>query len=141
MWTRSILAGRAIGSILTAAMVALTMTTTYIHLSLGGLLFTMNGLGYAALAAALVIGNAAPHPVVDRFSWLPRVGLAGYTAATIAGYLVMGPYFGLGWLTKGAELGILVLIALDVVRVYGSASGFVRSALVSLPRPRFLRPA
>lgn len=113
---------------LTAIIVGLTLTTAYIHLSLGGVLFTLNALGYAVLAAAFAVG-AIPHPLVSRFSWLPRVGLAGFTAVTIGAYLVMGPYFSLGWIAKAVEVGILVLLAADIVRVYGSPAGLVRTAL------------
>ena len=113
---------------LSAAIVALTLTTAYIHLSLGGVLFTLNALGYAGLAVALALGSI-PHPFISRFSWLPRVGLAGFTALTIGGYLVIGPYFSLGWIAKAVEVGILFLLAVDVVRVYGSPAGLVRAAL------------
>jgi hypothetical protein len=122
------------GVALTAAIVALTLTTAYIHFSLVGVLFTLNALGYLALAVALVVGAGAPHPLIDRFSWLPRLGLAGYTLVTIGAYLVMGPYFSLGWLAKGVEVAILALLAVDVLRVYGSPMGLVRAAFASLPR-------
>jgi hypothetical protein len=82
--------------IISAAIVALTLTTAFIHLTLGGLLFTLNAAGYAALALAWVVIATASHPLVRRFDWTPRVGLAGYTAVTIAGYLLIGPYFSLG---------------------------------------------
>jgi hypothetical protein len=116
---------------LTLAIVDLTLITAYIHLTLGGTLFTLNALGYAALAAALV-ASAIPHPFVRRFAWLPRVGLAGYTAITIGAYLVMGPYFTLGWVAKGIEVAILVLLGADLVRLYGSPAGLFRAALGSL---------
>jgi len=121
---------------LTAVTVGLTLATAYIHLGLGGLLFTMNATGYALLALALAIGSI-PHPLISRFSWLPRVGLAAFTAVTIGGYLVMGPYFSLGWIAKAVEVGILVLLAADVVRVYGSPAGLVHAALATFSdRPR-----
>jgi len=123
---------RPVAVALTIAIVGLTLTTSLIHLRLGGLLFTLNGLGYAALAAAFVVGAAAPHPFIARFSWLPRVGLAGYTATTIVGYLVIGPYFALGFITKGVEVAILTLLALDVVRVHGGARGLIRAAFASI---------
>jgi hypothetical protein len=130
---------RGFGVALTAVTVALTLTTAYIHLSLGGVLFTLNALGYAALAVALAIG-AIPHPLIARFSWLPRVGLAGFTAVTIVAYLVIGPYFGLGWIAKAVEVGILLLVAVDVVRVYGSPAGLVRAAMGTLRELRAGRP-
>jgi hypothetical protein len=126
------LRSRTAGIVLTTAIVALTLATANIHLGLGGLLFTMNGLGYLGLAALFVVGAAAPTPTIQRFSWFPRVALAGYAAMTIAGYLVMGPYFTLGWIAKGIEVALIALIAVDVVRVYGSPVGLVRSALQSV---------
>ena len=123
--------GRALAVGLTLAIVDLALITAYIHLTLGGTLFTLNALGYAALAAAMLI-SAVPHPFITRFAWVPRVGLAGYTAVTIVAYLVMGPYFTLGWVAKAVEVAILVLLAADLVRLYGSPAGLVRAALGSL---------
>jgi hypothetical protein len=126
------LRSRAFGALLTAGIVSLILATAYIHLSLGGLLFTLNGLGYVGLAGLVVIGAAAPIALVERFSWFPRIALAGYAALTISAYLVMGPYFSLGWIAKGIEVAIIVLVTVDVVRVYGSPIGLVRSALASV---------
>ena len=123
---------RAAGAVLTAAIVGLTLATAYIHSTLGGLLFTLNALGYLGLAALIVIGAAAPVAVVERFSWFPRLALIGYTAMTIAGYLVMGPYFGLGWIAKGIEVALIALLVVDILRVYGSPFGLVRTALASV---------
>ncbi len=127
-----ILRSRSAGAMLTAAIVGLTLATAYIHLNLGGLLFTLNGLGYVGLAGLIVIGAAAPFALVERFSWFPRLALIGYTAMTIAGYLVMGPYFSLGFIAKGIEVALVALLVVDVIRVYGSPMGFVRSALESV---------
>ena len=118
--------------IVAVAIVALTLTTAYIHLTLGGLLFTVNAAGYAALALAMVVIATVSHPLVRRFDWAPRVGLAGYTAVTIVGYLVIGPYFSLGWMAKAIEVAILALLAADIVRAYGSPAGLVRAALASV---------
>jgi len=123
---------RTAGFVLTAAIVGLTLATGYIHFGLGGLLFTLNALGYAGLAGLIVVGAAAPMPIVKRFSWFPRVALIGYAAMTIAGYLVMGPYFTLGWIAKGIEVTLIALLVVDVIRVYGSPKGLVRSALESV---------
>ena len=126
------LRSRTFGALLTAAIVGLTLATAYIHLGLGGLLFTLNGLGYIGLAVLIVIGAAAPIALVERFSWFPRFALAGYAARTIAGYLVMGPYFTLGFIAKGIEVVLITLLVVDVVRVYGSPLGLVRAALGSV---------
>ncbi|HEX7172117.1 MAG TPA: hypothetical protein VF365_05850 [Candidatus Limnocylindria bacterium] len=125
----SMLRSRPAGFVVTAAIVGLTLATANIHLGLGGLLFTLNALGYAGLAGLIVIGAAAPMPIVQRFSWFPRVALIGYTAMTIAGYLVMGPYFTLGFIAKGIEAVLITFLVVDVIRVYGSPMGLVRSAL------------
>jgi hypothetical protein len=114
------LRSRTAGAMLTAAIVGLTAATAYIHLGLGGLLFTLNGLGYIGLAGLIVIGAAAPF------------ALMGYTAMTIAGYLIMGPYFMLGFIAKGIEVALIGLLVLDVFRVYGSPMGLVRTAIESV---------
>ena len=123
---------RAAGAMLTAAIVALTGATAYIHLGLGGVLFTLNGLGYLGLAALVVIGAVAPIALVERFSWFPRIALMGFAAVTIVGYLIIGPYFTLGWIAKGIEVTLIVLLAVDILRVYGSPMGFVRTAVESV---------
>ena len=126
--------------IIVAAIVVLTLATAYIHLTLGGLLFTLNAIGYAALAVAMIVIAVVPHPLVRRFDWMPRVGLAGYTATTIAAYLVMGPYFSLGWAAKAMEVAILALLMADVLRAYGSPVGLVRAAFASVGLGRGTRP-
>ena len=128
----TLLRSRATGAVLTVAIVGLTLATAYIHSTLGGLLFTLNALGYLGLAGLIVIGAAAPVAVVERFSWFPRIALLGYTGMTIAGYLVMGPYFTLGFIAKGIEVALVALLVVDVFRVYGSPVGMVRSALDSV---------
>ncbi|MEO7295685.1 MAG: hypothetical protein ABIZ57_06050 [Candidatus Limnocylindria bacterium] len=115
---------------LTATIVELALITAYIHLTLGGILFALNAVGYAALATALVIG-AIPHPFIARLSWLPRIGLAAFTAVTIGAYLVIGPYFVLGWVAKAVEVAILTLLAADVMRVHGSLAGLARAAVAT----------
>lgn len=132
---------RLAGLALTAAIIELTLTTAYIHSTLGGLLFTLNAAGYLALAVAYGIAAALSHPLVARFSWLPRVGLAGYTLVTIGAYLVVGPFFSLGWVAKAVEVAILTLLAADVVRVYGTPGALVRAAWDSLPGSARMRAA
>jgi hypothetical protein len=132
---------RGAGLALTAAIVELTLTTAYIHLSLGGVVFTLNAAGYVALAVAMAVGGLGLHPLIARFSWLPRIGLAGYTALTIGGYLAIGPYFGLGWIAKAIEIAILTLLVADAVRVYGSPFGLIRTALASLSSRTRMHPA
>jgi hypothetical protein len=130
--TRTLLATRPAGAVLTVGIVALTAATAYIHLTLGGLLFLLNGLGYAGLIGLILLAATPPHPLIARFDWFPRVALIGYTAVTIGGYLVMGPYFTLGWITKGIEVALIALVVVDVVRVYGSPQGMLRRAIASV---------
>ena len=138
-----LLRNRAAGVLLSTVIVALTLATAYIHLGLGGLLFTLNGLGYLGLAGLFVIGAAAPIAIVRRFDWFPRLALIGYTGITIVGYLVMGPYFTLGFIAKGIEAALVAALVIDIVRVYGSPAGFIRTALGSIAPvvPSRFRPA
>jgi hypothetical protein len=133
-------ARRVAGLVMTAAVIELTLTTAYIHYSLGGLLFTLNAAGYAALAAGMALTAIYPVGLLGRLGWLPRLGLAGYTLVTIGGYLMIGPYFPLGWVAKGVEVAILTLLAADVALVYGSPRGLIGAAVSSL-RPGQPRPA
>lgn len=118
--------------LLTGVILELTLATALIHLSLGGTLFVLNGAGFVALAAAYTIAATVPIPIVRRFGWLPRIGLAGYAAITIGAYLVLGPYFALGWITKAIELAVVGLALADLLVTYGSPLGLVRAATGSL---------
>jgi hypothetical protein len=118
---------RAGGFALTAGIVELTLTTAAVHASLGGLLFTLNAAGYVALATAIIAAATIRHPLVRRFSWLRRIALAGYTGVTIGAYLVMGPYFALGWVAKAIEVAIVTLVAADLIRVHGGPTGLWRA--------------
>jgi hypothetical protein len=132
MTVQTLLTTRTAGAVLTIGIVALTAATAFIHLTLGGLLFLLNGLGYAGLIVLIVLAATAPHPLIARFDWFPRVALIGYAATTIVGYLAMGPYFALGWITKGIEVALIALVVVDVFRVYGSPQEMVRRAIASV---------
>ena len=99
------------GLVLLGATVGATLTTAYIHYTLGGLLFLLNALGYLAFAAALV----APLAFVQRLRPLVLLALAGYTGATIVGWALMGPYFPLAYVTKAVEVVLLALIAVQLL--------------------------
>ena len=90
------------------------------------------GLGYIGLAVLYVIGALAPTAMIQKFSWFPRIALMGYAAMTIVGYVVIGPYFTLGWIAKGIEVTLITLVGVDILRVYGSPKAFVRQALDSV---------
>jgi hypothetical protein len=107
----------------TVPIVELALTTAYVHVTLGGLMFTANAIGYAVLAGLYAIAAAADGTAFGRFGWMPRLALLGFTLATIAGYLAMGPWFTLGWVTKGVEVALVTLVAVDMARRYHSVAG------------------
>ena len=91
--------------IVRAAIVALVLATAYIHSTLGGLLFTLNAVGYVVAAVAIVI----PLALAVRFRWVVRVGLMGYAATAIVAWAVMGPYFSTAYIAKAIEVSLIVL--------------------------------
>ena len=101
--------------LLTGVILELTLATAIIHFSLGGTLFLLNAAGYMALGTAYLVGAALPIPAIRRYSWLPRLGLAAFASVTIVAYLVIGPYFTLGWVTKGIEVAIVMLVIADLL--------------------------
>jgi hypothetical protein len=105
-----------------AAIVALTLATGYIHFTLGGLLFTLNAVGYAVAAIAMI----APLALAVRFRWIVRVGLIGYAATAIVAWAVMGPYFSTAYIAKGIEVALIVVLAIDFARHDGSPLNVVR---------------
>ena len=113
---------RASDVIVRAAIVALILGTAYIHSTLGGLLFTLNALGYVVAAVVIVI----PLALAVRFRWIVRVGLMGYAATAIVAWAVMGPYFSTAYVAKAIEVSLIVLLAVDFVRHDGSPISVVR---------------
>ncbi len=101
--------------LLTGVILELTLATAFIHFTLGGTLFLLNALGYLALGAAYLAAVALPMPAIRRLGWLPRVGLAAFASVTIVAYLVVGPYFTLGWVTKGIELALVMVVIADLL--------------------------
>ena len=65
--------------VLRVAIVGLALSTAYIHSQLGGLLFTLNALGYLVAAVAMVI----PLALAVRFRWVIRLGPVSYTHLTL----------------------------------------------------------
>lgn len=124
-------ARRWAGAVLLLVILELTLATAYIHVGLGGPLFTLNAIGYLALATALSASAAVPF--LRPHGWLPRIGLAGYTLVTISAYLIIGPYFALGWIAKAIEVAIVGLILVDLLGTYRDLRGLWRAARESLP--------
>lgn len=106
---------------LRATVVCLTLATAAIHASLGGPLFTVNAVGYAALALALVLPG-----VFARGRWLTRVALLGFTLATILGWVAFGARFPLAYLDKAIEVVLVGFLALDIWFTDGGPIGVAR---------------
>ena len=101
---------------LRVAIVGLALATGYIHSTLGGLLFTLNALGYLVAAVAMVI----PLSLAVRYRWVVRLGLMGYAATTIIGWAIQGPYYSTAFIAKGIEVALIVLLAIDFARMDGN---------------------
>ncbi|HEX5012739.1 MAG TPA: hypothetical protein VFV72_01180 [Candidatus Limnocylindrales bacterium] len=113
---------------LRSGIVALTVATGLLHLSLGGLLFTLNGLGYLTAAVAMVI----PLELAIRYRGLVRIGLVVYAATTIVGWYLMGPRYETAYVAKAIEIGLIALLAVEIRRHDGSPVAIVRRALGDL---------
>jgi hypothetical protein len=99
--------------------VMLALATAYIHSTLGGLLFTLNAIGYTLGAAAM----GAPLEIARRYRWLVRIGLAGYAAVTIAAWAVQGPFYSTAYVAKAIEVALIALLAVDFARSGGLPIG------------------
>jgi len=93
--------------------IILTAATALIHFSLSiimgkfDLIFTLNGLGYLALLAALFLD--LPYARDNRK--LVRFAFIAFTAVTIIAWVFMGDKnWWLGWLDKVIELGLIGLL-------------------------------
>jgi hypothetical protein len=109
----------AFALITTTAVIGLTLATAWIHLQLGGLLFLLNALGYATLAAALVV----PMRILARDRWLVRLALLGFTGATIVGWAVMGPRYSTAYIAKAIEIAMVALLVAQLFRLDGGVRG------------------
>jgi hypothetical protein len=119
--------------VLRVAIVALTLATAYIHLTLGGLLFTLNAIGYVVGAAALVV----PIAIAVRYRWLVRIGLTGYAATTIAAWVIQPIFYPTAYLAKAIEVALITVLAIDFIRRDGNPIERIRHEIRSLlARPR-----
>jgi hypothetical protein len=115
------------GIALRFGIVALTLGTAYIHSTLGGLLFTLNSIGYVVAAIAMI----APITLAVRFRWVVRLGLMGYAATAIIGWAIMGPYYSTAFVAKGIEVALIILLAIDFLRADGNPVSVVRRELAT----------
>jgi len=98
------------GLTLRAAIVALALATGWIHSTLGGLLFSLNAVGYVVAAAAMV----APIGLAIRFRWFIRLGLIAYAATAIVAWYVMGPRYDIAYVAKAIEVALIALLLVEV---------------------------
>jgi hypothetical protein len=95
--------------------VLLTLATAMIHFYLNivmgrfDILFTLNGLGYLALLAALFL----PLPVVSRYRSIVRILFILYTLLTIILWIAFGMRDVLGYTTKAIEVALIALLLVD----------------------------
>ena len=110
------------GVALRFGIVALTLGTAYIHSTLGGLLFTMNAVGYTVAAVAMIV----PLALAIRFRWFVRLGLIGYALTSIVGWAIMGPRYDVAYVAKAIEVSLIFLLAIDFLRADGNPVNVVR---------------
>ena len=118
---------RAADVAIRAGIVVLALSTAYIHSTLGGLLFTLNAIGYVTAAVAMVI----PLALAVRFRWAIRLGLIGYAMTTILGWAIQGPYYETAYIAKAIEVALIVLVAVDFARMDGNPVAVVKRELAS----------
>ena len=128
---------RPLDVVIRIAIVGLTLATAYIHSTLGGLLFTLNALGYLVAAAAMAI----PLGLAIRFRWFIRLGLMGYAATAIVAWAVQGPYYPTAYVAKAIEVVLITLLAVDFARLDGNPISIVKSELALLAMKLGRRPA
>ena len=119
---------RASDVIVRVAIVGLALATGYIHSTLGGLLFTLNAVGYAVAAMAMIV----PLALAVRFRWVVRLGLIGYALTTIIGWAIQGPYFTTAYIAKAIEVALIVLLAVDFARMDGNPMNVIKREIAAL---------
>jgi hypothetical protein len=95
--------------------IALAIATALIHilLALGTsdittkIMFTLNGLGYIALVAALYLPRFAAHRRIIRWA------LMAFAAVTLLGWVVIGERNAVAYVDKAIEVALIVLLWLE----------------------------
>jgi hypothetical protein len=93
------------------AIIALTLATAGIHLSLNfpDPVFILNGLGYLGLLGALYLPVRRLRPHRHRV----RVVFIGYTALTILLWVAIGARTGLAYADKLIEVALIALLVIE----------------------------
>jgi hypothetical protein len=101
-------------TVIRIGIVLLTLATALVHLQLNfpDPVFILNGLGYLALLAALVL----PVPQVARHRNAVRWSLIGYTALTIFLWILFGARTPIGYTDKAMEVVLISLLLLEARR-------------------------
>src|SRR3954465_14437216 len=128
---------RPLDVVIRIAIVGLTLGTAYIHSTLGGLLFTLNAVGYVVAALAVVI----PLGLAIRFRRVGGPRLMGYAATAIAAWAIQGPYYSTAFIAKGIEVVLITLLAVDFARMDGNPVNVVKTELALLASKLGRRPA
>jgi len=128
---------RPLDVVIRIAIVGLTLGTAYIHSTLGGLLFTLNAVGYVVAAVAVIV----PLGLAVRFRWFVRLGLMGYAATAIGAWAIQGPYYSTAYVARAIEVVLITLLAIDFVRMDGNPIDVVKSELATLASKIGRRPA
>lgn len=110
--------------IVRVGVVALTLATAYIHLTLGGTMFVANAAVYLLFAALMSL----PIAFLSRSRWLIRAALILFALATVAGWVLFGARFWLGYLDKGIEIALIALLVLEMFRYDSGPVAVVRRA-------------
>ena len=128
---------RPLDVVIRIAIVGLVLGTAYIHSTLGGLLFTLNAIGYLTAAVAIVV----PLAIASRFRWFIRLGLMGYAATAIVAWALQGPYYTTAYIAKGIEVALIFLLAVDFLRADGNPVKVVKREVKAGLAKVGLRPA
>jgi hypothetical protein len=98
-------------SLLRTCIIALTIVTALIHISLvfPDLVFIMNGLGFLVLLGALYL------PIPQLAGWRRQIRwlLIGYTVLTIGLWLAFGSRIPIAYISKAAELLLVVCLLIE----------------------------
>jgi hypothetical protein len=105
----------ALSMLLRVAIVALALSTAYIHYTLTGMMFMLNALGFLVLGLAMV----APLAIASQYRWLVRAALIVFALMTIGGWLMFGGRYDMGYLATGIEIGLIVLLFIEMFRYDG----------------------
>ncbi len=119
---------RPLDVVLRFAVVGLALSTGYIHSTLGGVLYTLNAVGYLVLAVAQVV----PLGPLSSYRWVARLALAGFAATTIVGWYFMGARYFTAYLAKAIELVLISVLTVEVYRLDGGPRGIVAKIRATL---------